>query len=771
MLFQNAQELFKRQITNAIALPVVLLLSLAGVFIWQINWLLSSLQWVEHTNEVISNANQIQKLLLDAETGIRGYQISGDLEFLEPYQSSQAQIRTAFDQLHSLVSDNPPQVQRVERLRSQQAQWIQNASQAVLRRQQNQEEPLAAIKSRKQQMDAMRRQIATFIGIEEALRKQRSETVQTITRFVIFTSVSLASGLGALLAYFIHRQLLAVSHTYRNALESLQENHNLLQSVIDGTTDAVFMKDHKGRYQLVNATTARIIGRPKVEILGKDDLELLPEVAKAIQEHDRYTLLLRRSQTIEEQVPQNGEVRTFLSTKDPYIDMQGNIAGIIGISRDITNRKQAEEQLRRSASRLAALQEIDRAILRSEHPLEIAAAAVSRLKQVIAYDQAAVVALELETNQAHILAGELAGNTASKRLPITDLAPLELFSDRPSTVYYDDLAALHEPIPVLQYHLAAGHRSFLAVALLVQDTLIGDLILLSRQPAAFGADEQEIAGEIANQLAIAIQQADLRTQLQYYASELEQRVAERTAQLQEINQELEAFTYTVSHDLRAPLRTIQGFAQALLEDYGDRLDEVAKSYIDSIVGDSIQLDTLIADLLTYSRLSRAQVNLQPTDLSSLVQEALKQLRMQIKNQQANITVREPLQAVLAQRSILVQAIANLISNAMKFVEPGTPPNVEIYTQKERQNDQNWVRLWVVDNGIGIAPEHQERIFHVFERLHGIESYSGTGVGLAIVRKGLERMGGRAGVESQLGQGSRFWIALPEAVLIPPSPSA
>jgi signal transduction histidine kinase len=209
---------------------------------------------------------------------------------------------------------------------------------------------------------------------------------------------------------------------------------------------------------------------------------------------------------------------------------------------------------------------------------------------------------------------------------------------------------------------------------------------------------------------------------------------------------------------------MQGFAQALLEDYNDQLDDLGKSYIQSIIEDSMQMDGLISDLLSYSRLTRQQIDLQSTDLNAVVQDALRQLETQIKEKQAQITVAASMPQVLAHRSTLLQAVVNLIGNAVKFVQPNTIPKINIYTEIERHNQQDWVKLWLVDNGIGIAPEHQERIFRIFERLHGAERYPGTGIGLAIVRKGVERMGGQVGVESQLGQGSRFWIALPNAVL-------
>ncbi len=244
---------------------------------------------------------------------------------------------------------------------------------------------------------------------------------------------------------------------------------------------------------------------------------------------------------------------------------------------------------------------------------------------------------------------------------------------------------------------------------------------------------------------------------------LERRVEERTSRLQELTEEMEAFTYSVSHDLRAPLRTMQGFAQALLEDYGNQLDETGKEYIHYVTSGAQEMETLIADLLAYSRLKRVEILLEPVDLTLVVEDALKQLNAQLQEQQARITVETPLPPVMAHRSTLVQAIVNLIGNAVKFLESGVQPQVKIWAEEvisAKDLNTKVLRLWIVDNGIGIAPEHQERIFRIFERLHGVETYAGTGVGLAIVRKGLERMNGRAGVESQLGQGSRFWIELP-----------
>ncbi|MBW4571842.1 MAG: hypothetical protein KME31_28635 [Tolypothrix carrinoi HA7290-LM1] len=236
---------------------------------------------------------------------------------------------------------------------------------------------------------------------------------------------------------------------------------------------------------------------------------------------------------------------------------------------------------------------------------------------------------------------------------------------------------------------------------------------------------------------------------------LEQRVLERTTQLEEANEELQAFAYSVSHDLRAPLRAMQGFAEAMLEDYEDILDELGKEYATRIVTSAQRLENLIQDLLAYSRLSRSDLELKVIDLTTIMSEAMTQLEAEIEQTQAQVNIQSPLPKAIAHRPTLVQVITNLLTNAMKFVDEGVSPQIKVWAEIHGE----CVRLWVEDNGIGIAREHQKRIFRVFERLHGMETYPGTGIGLAIVRKGIDRMGGCVGVESQLRQGSRFWIEL------------
>ena len=247
----------------------------------------------------------------------------------------------------------------------------------------------------------------------------------------------------------------------------------------------------------------------------------------------------------------------------------------------------------------------------------------------------------------------------------------------------------------------------------------------------------------------------MATQVHGAQTRLEDQVRERTSTLEERNEELEAFAYSISHDLRAPLRTMQGFSEALLEDFGDKLDPAGRDYAERIVAGSRRMDELIRDLLAFSRVSRGELQLMPVALRPVADTVVAELEAVLRARGATVRVADSLPVVHGHAGTLSQVFSNLLGNAIKFVPENRPPVIEIAT--DRRNGM--ARVWVIDNGIGIASEHRDRIFRVFERLHSTEEYPGTGIGLAIVRKAVERMGGKVGVDSTLGQGSRFWIEL------------
>jgi ligand-binding sensor domain-containing protein/signal transduction histidine kinase len=251
------------------------------------------------------------------------------------------------------------------------------------------------------------------------------------------------------------------------------------------------------------------------------------------------------------------------------------------------------------------------------------------------------------------------------------------------------------------------------------------------------------------------------------AEELERRVAERTRQLAEKTEELESFIYTVSHDLKAPVISLQGLASLLQAELGENLSPNAAFYLERIQANAKQMQRLIAELLELSRIGRMRGPSLPVSMRELVEEVLAELHGQIELKRARVRIADALPTVVGERTRLRQVWANLISNALRFSRPHVPPEIEIGARRERKDV---VAFFVRDNGIGIAPEHREKIFEIFYRVEGrYHDEEGTGVGLAIVKRIVHAHGGRVWVESEgLGKGSTFWFTLPIA---PETPSA
>lgn len=630
---------FRRRLIRAIALPVSLMLLLAGVSIWQISRLLFVMQWVEHTDQVIAQANRVERLFSEVESGLRGYLLTGEAELLEPYKQAEVLVGPSFKTLVDLVSDNSSQSQRLIQVETRYQQWSSYIPSLIAGKQSNAALPRAVLKKRNQVMVAIRQEMNQFIQTEEQLRTTRSAMVQRTTQTVIGSSIVLAGVLGAILAYFIWRQIYSVSRLYEDALKVAHEQTQSVQ---------------------------------------------------------------------------------------------------------------------RSAERLKILHEIDQAILAAQSIESLAHETLSKLKGIAGYKEGAVILLKVDNaTEAQILAEEIDLELAGTIVLMTEPETVNSLECSDFLCYVQDISTLPHRSSALEALLAKGYHSLLTVPLRVEGNSIGDLHWFAAPVDAFDAQKQEVFREVAAQLAIAIQQSRLRSQLQQYAAELEQRVAERTTRLQAANDELEAFSYTVAHDLRAPLRGVEGYASALIEDYGAQLDEVAQSYVYQVIASIHRMNTLVQDLLAYSHLSREEIELLPVSLTQVIAEAQAQLQSALKERQAEITVAEPLPRVMGHYATLVQVVANLLSNAAKFTTMASKPQIYIWAEAK----QNQVRLWVEDNGIGIEPQYQQQIFGVFERLHARDAYPGTGIGLAIVRKGVERLGGRSGVESTFGKGSQFWVEL------------
>ena len=339
-----------------------------------------------------------------------------------------------------------------------------------------------------------------------------------------------------------------------------------------------------------------------------------------------------------------------------------------------------------------------------------------------------------------------------------------------------DAGSLPDILPDPQaYSLRPGAvpSSVLVVPLRSRRELLGVMTLIHAESGReFQAPDVVIAQKLTYLIALAIDHGRLHADVVRQADELkkkeldlvalnrelEDRVSQRTDELREVVRSLDTFGRTVAHDLRAPLRAISGFAGALDEDCGGTLPPEGRQFLSRIREGCRRMDAFIRDLLTYSQAGQSEISLVPLDLGKVIADARTRVEADLQTRKARVLVEPELPRVLGSENLLVQAVANLLSNAAKFVAPGVEPSIRVAA--ERQNGR--VRLRIQDNGIGIDPEHTQRIFEAFERLHSADAYPGTGLGLTIVRRAVERMGGRVGVESQVGRGSCFWADLPSA---------
>jgi signal transduction histidine kinase len=462
------------------------------------------------------------------------------------------------------------------------------------------------------------------------------------------------------------------------------------------------------------------------------------------------------------------------------------IVGTVTIIEDVTQRECQAMILRRQQEYDRLLSETLASLLRADDPLSTIADIFPRIAAALKLDVyfaflsspdntelrlhgAGGVTPEVRRTLARIpMDATLCGQVATRRSPVT-VADAHL-SQEPA---HDHLRRL-------------GLHSYTGFPLMIGDRVLGTLSFGSYVRNAVTPEETEFLGKLSQYAAIALDRVqreralhEAQARLSQHATDLERTVAERTAKLHETIVQLESFSYTVAHDLRAPIRSLTGFTDILLADYADTLPETASDMLRRLQRASRRLDALTRDLLKFSRIIRDDVTLAPINIDELIADTV---AVTPALQGGVLTVVAPLGAVLAQHTLLQQSLSNLFDNALKFARPGIAPRIVVRSEvrdfpaphsasaavmppfqpaavgaRAAAAPGPRIRVWVEDNGIGIPPAAHQKIWGVFERIPGPRNVEGTGIGLAIVARAVQQMGGAFGVESQVGHGSRFWI--------------
>lgn len=465
------------------------------------------------------------------------------------------------------------------------------------------------------------------------------------------------------------------------------------------------------------------------------------------------------------------EQRIWLFSSAPLGQLPDGTRLVISMAVDVTQQKRTEATLAARLRQQAVVTQLSQTALLGLNLQTLFEQATALVAESLNVDYAKVLELQPDGKSLLLKAGTgwhpgIVG-TAAVSNDIRSQAGYTLKSHQPIVVTDLNTETRFQGPPLLLDH---GVVSGVSVMIANPDgSPFGILGAHSTERRTFTQDDVNFLQAVGNLLANAIERKRTESKLSDLNQTLEDRIRDRTQALEEVNEELRAFSYSIAHDLRAPLRAIQGFAQVLCEDYGTVLDDLGKEYIARMAASAEYLDQLIQDMLVYSQLGRAEITLQKVDVTALWREVLADSGTKTQAQSGQIMLGEVWPKVYAQRSILRQALSNLLTNAIKFVPPGVPPQIRIWAEarpssrtRDSPQGKHYVRIWIQDNGIGIAPRHQKRIFRPFERLHGVESYPGTGIGLSIVKRAIERMGGRVGIESAESQGSRFWVELQAA---------
>jgi len=505
------------------------------------------------------------------------------------------------------------------------------------------------------------------------------------------------------------------------AREDLQQSEEQFRVTLNSIGDAVIATDHSGKITFMNSVAEGLTGWATAEAVGMPldcAFRIVNEFTRAPVENPvekvlaegkavalaNHTLLIAR----------DGTERPIDDSGAPIRGGSSNLMGVVLVFRDVTKRREAEL----TALRLGAIvQNSDDAII-GKNLDGIITNWNEGAKRIFGYS-----------------ADEIIGQSVRRLIP----ADLQIEEDK-------ILERLRKGDRVSHFETTRIRKDGTHIPISLSISPIKD-------QAGHIVGASKIARDISERKAAEKALFEARQKLQCHADELEQKIRERTEDLERTVGELELFSYSLTHDMRAPLRSIRSFVEIVLEQNREKLDPNGVELLEKTVDSVKRMDRLILELLQFTRMSRSPVTMEPVDLERLISGIIRE-RVEFQPPKAEMEINTPLLRVSGNETSLTQCLTNLLDNAVKFVPRGVTPHVRISTERNEQG----VRLWIEDNGIGIEKESRQRLFELFQRVHK-NSYPGTGIGLAIVRKAVERTHGQVGVESEPGKGSRFWLQL------------
>jgi PAS domain S-box-containing protein len=511
-----------------------------------------------------------------------------------------------------------------------------------------------------------------------------------------------------------------------SAKDVRRESEEWHRLIVNNCRDfAIFSADVNGYINSWNPGAERFFGYRADEICGKP-MEILytPEDrASGIAAQERAGALKNGSSEDERWHMRNDGSRFFVSGRvNPMYSDEGEHCGFIKIARDVTIRKELQ-------SRLESSEELHRLIL--ENIQDFAIFTVDTSGNIETWNAGA-------ENTYGYSQSEIIGQSMAKLY-----VPVDRSRGEPEKI------------------LATALRNSCAHEEHWCQRKDGKRLFLTGVLRTIRDDSGSVRGfcKVARDITA---RRDLQDKLERAQVDLENLVAQRTASLSEAIHELETFSYSLSHDMRAPLRAMQGFAEVVLARHAANLPEESQDLLRRIASSAQRLDRLIKESLAYYRAPREPLPLEATPLEPVLDTLCSEHPdLGVRD---TLTIERPLLPVMAHQPSLVQALTNLLGNAVRFVPPDRKPRVRLWTEPVNGH----VRICLEDNGIGIAPPDQQKIWNLFTRLHP-EQFEGTGIGLALVRKATERMGGTVGLESEPGKGSKFWVQLRAAPVEKSSP--